>query len=62
MNQLNYQDMSDSELLTYVKQHPEDKQAFYVYVDRKRAASPQAVPMEVEDALFKLEEIIRKQK
>ncbi len=62
MSQLNYQEMSDAELLTYVKQHPEDKQAFYVYVDRKRAASPQAVPMKVEDALLKLEELIRNQK
>jgi hypothetical protein len=62
MNQLNYQTMSDAELLTYVRQHPEDKQAFYVYVDRKRAASPQAVPMTVEDALSELEERIRNQK
>jgi hypothetical protein len=62
MNQLNFQEMSDTELLTYVKQHPEDKQAFYVYVDRKRAASPQAVPMKLEDALSELEERIRNQK
>ena len=62
MNPLNFEVMSDTELFAYIKQHPEDKQAFYVYVDRKRAASPQAVPMTVDDALSELEERIRNQK
>jgi hypothetical protein len=41
MNPLNFEVMSDTELLAYIRQYPEDKQAFYVYVDQKRAASPQ---------------------
>lgn len=62
MNPLNFEVMSDTELLAYVRQHPEDDKAFYVYVDRKRAASPHAVPMKIDDALLQLEERIREQK
>ena len=61
MKQHNYQAMSDTELLMYVKQHPEDKHAFYVYVDRKRAASVKSVPMTLEEAEAELEKRIRKQ-
>ncbi|BAY83871.1 hypothetical protein NIES267_33650 [Calothrix parasitica NIES-267] len=62
MSQLNYETMPDAELLTYVRQHPEDKQAFYTYVDRKRSASGDSVPMSVEEAEAELERRIRKQK
>ncbi|MGB3649865.1 MAG: hypothetical protein WBA41_01455 [Rivularia sp. (in: cyanobacteria)] len=61
MNQLNYQTMSDAELLSYVREHPEDKQAFYTYVDRRRAASVNSVPMTIEEAEAELEKRIRQQ-
>lgn len=57
MTQIDYQAMSDSDLLAYVKQHPEDNEAFYVYVDRKRAGS-NAVPITIEQAEIELEKRI----
>jgi len=53
MTKINYTAMSDADLLTYVKQHPQDNEAFYTYVDRKRAISPQ-VPMNIEQAEVEL--------
>lgn len=58
MTEPDYNMMSNSELLTYVRQHPEDNEAFYAFVDRKRAASPNAVPMTVEQAEIELEQRI----
>ena len=54
MTTLDYSAMSDNDLLTYVKQHPEDNEAFYAYVDRKRAASVHATPMTLEEAEIEL--------
>ncbi len=61
MNNLDYSAMSDNDLLAYVKQHPEDNEAFYVYVDRKRAASPNATPMTLEQAEIELQRRISQQ-
>ena len=55
MTILDYSAMSDSDLLTYVKQHPEDNEAFYAYVDRKRAVSTNATPMTLEEAEIELQ-------
>ncbi|WP_193200462.1 DUF6887 family protein [Nostoc sp. MG11] len=60
MTQVNYKTMSDIDLLAYVKQHPEDQEAFYVYVDRKRAAS-NAVPMTLEQAEIELQRRVNQQ-
>lgn len=61
MSQLNYETMPDAELLNYVRQHPEDKQAFYTYVDRRRATSVESAPMSVEEAEAELERRICQQ-
>ncbi len=34
MNQINLDKMSDSELLSYVRTHPQDTEAFHKYMDR----------------------------
>ena len=57
MTKIDYKAMSDSDLLAYVKQHPEDQEAFYIYVDRKRTGS-NAVPMTIEQAEIELEKRI----
>jgi hypothetical protein len=54
MSQLNYQLMSDNELREYVIYHPEDKEAFYTYIDRSRKLNPNAVPMALEQAEVEL--------
>lgn len=54
MSQLNYQVMSDNELREYVIHHPDDKEAFYTYIDRTREQNPNAVPMPVEQAEVEL--------
>ncbi|MBE9053940.1 hypothetical protein IQ243_26785 [Nostocales cyanobacterium LEGE 11386] len=60
MTKNEYNAMSDVDLLAYVKQHPEDKEAFYAYVDRKRATS-NAVPMTLEQAEIELQRRINQQ-
>ncbi|MUG95327.1 hypothetical protein F7734_24360 [Scytonema sp. UIC 10036] len=55
MTKLNYNAMSDNDLLNYVKQHPEDNEAFYTYIDRKRAANPNPKPMSIEEAEAELQ-------
>ena len=57
MTKIDYKAMSDSDLLAYVKQHPEDQEAFYAYVDRKQAVS-NAVTMTIEQAEIKLQKRI----
>nr|WP_190691733.1 hypothetical protein [Nostoc sp. FACHB-110] len=52
--------MSDGELLAYVKQHPEDNEALYAYVDRKRAGS-NAVPITLEQAEIELKQRINQE-
>ncbi len=47
--------MSDNDLLNYVKQHPEDREAFYTYIDKKRAANPNPKPMSIEEAKAELQ-------
>ncbi|AKG21851.1 DUF6887 family protein [Calothrix sp. 336/3] len=37
MNQPNFDNMSDQELLTYVRNHPSDINAFHKYMDRLNA-------------------------
>ena len=61
MTTLDYSAMSDSDLLAYVKQHPEDNEAFYTYVDRKRAASGNATPMTLEQAEIELQRRVNQQ-
>lgn len=34
MKQSNFDALSDKELLAYVRMHPEDKEAFHLYMDR----------------------------
>jgi hypothetical protein len=54
MTKMNYKTMSDVDLLAYVKQHPQDNEAFYTFIDRKRANS-NTVPMTIEQAEIELE-------
>lgn len=61
MTTLDYSAMSDNDLLAYVKQHPEDNQAFYTYVDRKRAASVNATPMTLEQAEIEFQRRVHQQ-
>ena len=55
MTNLDYNVMSESDLLAYVKQYPENNEAFYAYIDRKRAASVNATPMTLEQAEIELQ-------
>ena len=55
MTSFDYSTMSDNDLLAYVKQHPEDNEAFYAYVDRKRADNANATPMTLEQAEIELQ-------
>ncbi|KAF3888468.1 MULTISPECIES: DUF6887 family protein [Nostocales] len=55
MTKLNYNAISDNDLLNYVKQHSEDNEAFYTYIDSKRAAQPDPKPMSVEEAEAELQ-------
>ncbi|MHC5614607.1 MAG: DUF6887 family protein [Nostoc sp.] len=34
MNQINFDLMSDTQLLSYVRTHPQDTEAFHKYMDR----------------------------
>lgn len=34
MTQINFNEMSDKDLLTYVRTHPQDTEAFHKYMDR----------------------------
>ncbi|MBG1265641.1 DUF6887 family protein [Nostoc sp. WHI] len=34
MNQINFDAMSDAQLLSYVRTHPQDKEAFHKYMDK----------------------------
>lgn len=34
MSQINFDGMSDTELLSYVRTHPQDTEAFHKYMDR----------------------------
>ncbi|MFB2770229.1 hypothetical protein ACE1AT_13215 [Pelatocladus sp. BLCC-F211] len=46
----NFEQMSLDELKAYVLAHRDDDEAFSVYVSRKRAANPNAIPMTIEEA------------
>ena len=61
MTSLDYRTMSDNDLLAYVKQHPEDNEAFYTYVDRKRLLNTNATPMTLEQAEIELQRRIKQQ-
>ncbi|MFN6560651.1 MAG: DUF6887 family protein [Nostoc sp. ChiSLP01] len=37
MNKVNYAAMSDQELKSYLVTHKDDKEAFYAYMDRRKA-------------------------
>jgi len=61
MTTLDYSAMSDNDLLAYVKRHPEDNEAFYAYVDRKRATSVNVTPMTLEQAEIELQRRVSQQ-
>ena len=51
----NFQDMPIEQLKNYVLAHRDDDKAFYAYVDKKRAASPNRVPMTIDEAEAELQ-------
>ncbi|MCC5640588.1 hypothetical protein LC593_33110 [Nostoc sp. CHAB 5844] len=46
----NFQEMSIEQLRDYILANRSDDEAFQVYIDRKHAQNPNAVPMTIEEA------------
>ncbi len=53
--QPNFQQMPITQLKAYVLAHRNDDEAFHVYIDRRRAASPNPVPMTIDEAEAELQ-------
>ncbi len=51
----NFQQMSIEQLRAYVLAHRNDEKAFHAYIDRRRAAVINAVPMTIEEAEAELQ-------
>nr|MBA3922444.1 hypothetical protein [Nostocaceae cyanobacterium] len=51
----NFQQMPMEQLKAYVLAHRNDDEAFHAYIDRRRAASINTVPMTIEEAEAELQ-------
>lgn len=50
MTKPNFQQMPLEQLRTYILEYRNDDEAFYIYIDRRRAQSPKQMPMTIEEA------------
>jgi hypothetical protein len=54
MTQLNFADMTDTQLKEYILQNRDNTEAFNAYVDRIHAANPSPTLMSIEEAEIEL--------
>lgn len=55
MTKSNFQQMPLEQLRAYILEHRNDDEAFQIYIDRRRAQSPNQVSMTIEEAEAELQ-------
>ncbi|YAF94216.1 MAG: hypothetical protein AB3A66_16550 [Nodularia sp. CChRGM 3473] len=61
MTKPNFQEMLLEQLKSYILAHRNDDEAFHIYIDRRRAASPNPVSMTIKEAEAELQRRFGKQ-
>ncbi|MFK0735177.1 MAG: DUF6887 family protein [Gloeotrichia echinulata GP01] len=61
MTLLNFEEMPLEQLRAYILEHRNDDEAFQAYISRRRAQSPNSVPMTIEQAEAELQRLFGQQ-